>query len=307
MNKKQIYKYLDCKTTQAEEAEVLKWISENKENSETFAKIRKEWEMLCLRSDIFEDIPQSNKLRIISRRVSPALKIACSLLLGFIIGYLYIGYSSEENMLTIVAPEGNQSELILPDGSKVWINSSSSITYPSEFNQSTRIVELKGEAYFDIAKKEKMPFIVKAGNNNIEVLGTTFNVDFNEEDDILETILYTGSVKIYGNETPDVKILSPSDKIILEKGTIKLQTKTTNSLPTWRSGLFDFDNISLADIVTELEKYYSVRIFIENEQLSEYKYTAKLKYEETLEYIFQVLSTDNPFTFFKDESGYHLK
>lgn len=307
MNKKQIYKYLDCKTTQAEEAKVLKWINENEENGETFAKIRKEWEMLCLRSDIFEDVPQRNKPRIISARFSPVLKIACSLLIGFIIGFLYIGESSEENMLTIVAPEGNQSELILPDGSKVWVNSSSSVTYPSGFNQSARVVELKGEAYFDIAKKEKMPFVVKAGNYNVEVLGTSFNVHFNEEDDILEATLYTGSVKIYNNTTSNVEILSPSDKIILEKGSLKLKTKTTDSLPTWRSGLFDFDNISLADIVTELEKHYTVRIFIDNEQLSDYKYTAKLKHNETLEYIFQVLSTDNPFTFSKDENGYHLK
>ena len=314
MDKDLLYKYFESQTSRDEEQAVVDWVNESSENRKLFEEERKLWVLTCLREDLVQG-ETKNKIRSkqfsVQKRLVPLFKIACILLIGLFIGRLIFYNSGEkgEGMQTVISPAGQQTEIILSDGSKVCLNSLSSVTYPVSFNGKERIISLDGEAYFEVSKKNGVPFIVQAGDYNIQVLGTTFNVLSRLKQGVFETSLFTGSVKIYSDIRKDsVIFLNPQEKVKLENGKMIKCWITGQNIPAWRVGLFDFDNISFKQVVEELESFFAVRIFIDNEQLCDYKYTGKLRHKDGLEYLLQILSKDNPFEYNKDENGnYHLK
>lgn len=315
MDKDLLYKYFECQTSSAEEQTVVDWVSESSENKMLFDEEHKLWALTCLREDLvrseIDENVKTNQFKI-QKWLMPLLKIACALLIGVFIGrfVFYDSVETEIGMQTVISPAGQQTEVILADGSKVWLNSRSSITYPVSFNQQERSILLDGEAYFEvIKKKDGAPFIVQAGNYNVQVLGTTFNVLSRMNDGLFETSLFTGSVKIYSRDQKDsVILLQPQEKIILENGKLIKFDLTGQMIPAWKSGLFDFDNVPFEQAIKELESFFAVKIYIENMQLYDYKYTGKLRHKDGLEYLLQILSKDNPFKYSKDENGdYHLK
>lgn len=314
MDKDLLYKYFECQTSSAEEQAVVSWVNDSSENKKLFEEERKLWALTCLREDLVQIDTEKkilSKQFNLYKRLVPLLKIACILLIGLFIGRLIFYNSGEkgERMQTVISPAGQQTEIILSDGSKVWLNSLSSITYPVSFNGKKRIINLDGEAYFEVSKKNGVPFIVQTGDYNIQVLGTTFNVLSRLKQGMFETSLFTGSVKIYTDVLKDSAIfLNPQEKVMLENGKMVKSRLTGQNQPAWKIGLFDFDNISFKQVMAELESFFAVRIFIDNEQLCDYKYTGKLRHKDGLEYLLQILSKDNPFEYNKDENGnYHLK
>lgn len=314
MDKDLLYKYFECQTSSAEEEAVVNWVNESSSNKKLFEEERKLWALTCLRGDLVQIETEKkilSKQFSLQKRLVPLLKIACILLIGLFIGRLIFYNSGEkgEGMQTVISPAGQQTEIILSDGSKVWLNSHSSISYPVSFNEKERIINLDGEAYFEVSKKNGVPFIVQTGDYNIQVLGTTFNVLSRLKQRVFETSLFTGAVKIYSDAQKDSAIfLNPQEKVVLENGKMIKSWITGQKQPAWKIGMFDFDNISFKQVVEELESFFAVKIFIDNEQLCDYKYTGKLRYKDGLEYLLQILSKDNPFEYNKDENGnYHLK
>ena len=314
MDKDLLYKYFESQTSRDEEQAVVDWVNESSENRKLFEEERKLWVLTCLREDLVQG-ETKNKIRSkqfsVQKRLVPLFKIACILLIGLFIGRLIFYNSGEkgEGMQTVISPAGQQTEIILSDGSKVCLNSLSSVTYPVSFNGKERIISLDGEAYFEVSKKNGVPFIVQTGDYSIQVLGTTFNVLSRLKQGMFETSLFTGFVKIYSDVLKDSAIfLNPQEKVMLENGKMVKSRLTGQNQPAWKIGLFDFDNISFKQVMAELESFFAVRIFIDNEQLCDYKYTGKLRHKDGLEYLLQVLSKDNPFEYNKDENGnYHLK
>lgn len=314
MDKDLLYKYFECQTSSAEEEAVVNWVNESSSNKKLFEEERKLWALTCLRGDLVQIETEKkilSKQFSLQKRLVPLLKIACILLIGLFIGRLIFYNSGEkgEGMQTVISPAGQQTEIILSDGSKVWLNSHSSISYPVSFNEKERIINLDGEAYFEVSKKNGVPFIVQTGDYKIQVLGTTFNVLSRLKQRVFETSLFTGAVKIYSDAQKDSAIfLNPQEKVVLENGKMIKSWITGQKLPAWKIGMFDFDNISFKQVVEELESFFAVKIFIDNQQLCDYKYTGKLRYKDGLEYLLQILSKDNPFEYNKDENGnYHLK
>ena len=158
MDKDLLYKYFECQTSSAEEQAVVSWVNDSSENKKLFEEERKLWALTCLREDL---VQINTEKKILSKqfnlykRLVPLLKIACILLIGLFIGRLIFYNSGEkgEGMQSVISPAGQQTEIILSDGSKVWLNSLSSITYPVSFNGKERIINLDGEAYFEVSKK----------------------------------------------------------------------------------------------------------------------------------------------------------
>ncbi|MGN6417055.1 MAG: FecR family protein [Pseudobacter sp.] len=155
---------------------------------------------------------------------------------------------------TVSTSYGSQYLLELADGTKVWLNASSSLRYPTAFKGAERVVELQGEGYFEVAKNAAQPFRVRSGTANIQVLGTRFNVNAYAGDP-LRTTLLNGSVKING------QILKPGQQAILDNNDqVNLTEAGIEEVMAWKNGLFLFNNRPLPEIMREVERWYQVKV-----------------------------------------------
>ncbi|WP_158995645.1 FecR family protein [Mucilaginibacter sp. L196] len=176
---------------------------------------------------------------------------------------------------TISTPRGGQYQVVLPDGSKVWLNAASSIKYPTFFNGKKRLVEITGEAYFEVAKNASMPFIVKSNRAEVEVLGTHFNIMAYDDETLMKTTLLEGSVKITSGKTSD--ILKPGEQALLnEKGQLQVTDDVdVNEETAWKNGLFQFKDADVESIMRQLGRWYNVTISYEG-KICARQYTGKI-------------------------------
>jgi transmembrane sensor len=163
---------------------------------------------------------------------------------------------------TIETPKGGQYQLVLPDGSTVWLNAASSLRYSLNLkNNKTREVELQGEAYFEIQHDKLRPFKVKTDRESVEVLGTHFNVNSYHDDPVEKTTLLEGSVKISGRIASSVRILEPGEQGLLsESGNLTVSRADPEAAIAWKNGLFIFEDEKLADIMKRVSRWYNVDI-----------------------------------------------
>ncbi|WP_147273661.1 FecR family protein [Pedobacter chinensis] len=163
---------------------------------------------------------------------------------------------------TIQTPKGGQYQVILPDGTKVWLNAASSLKYPEAFVGNQRSVVLTGEAYFEVAKNKAMPFHVKSLNQDVEVLGTHFNINGYMDDEIIKTTLLEGSVKV--SNLKSTRILKPGEQAVAGlsgNSAIRLVTDVdTDDETAWKNGLFQFNDSDLKIILSQLERWYDIKI-----------------------------------------------
>jgi len=162
---------------------------------------------------------------------------------------------------TLSTPKGGEYQLLLPDGSKVWLNSGSTLRFPTAFVGSERIVELSGEAYFDIAKNSKMPFLVRTNNAmDIKVLGTQFNVMAYDDEKNINTTLIEGSVEVLKGSGKTM--LKPGQEAILNRGSgnIKVASADLEQAIAWKNGYFIFYNENIESIMRKVSRWYNVDV-----------------------------------------------
>jgi ferric-dicitrate binding protein FerR (iron transport regulator) len=180
---------------------------------------------------------------------------------------------------TLATPRGGQFQVSLPDGTKVWLNAASSIKYPTAFTGSERKVELKGEAYFEVASRQlatgqKMPFKVIAANAcEIEVLGTHFNINSYDDEPAINTTLLEGKVKVVRLQPAAgavaTAILSPGQQAQLDShpgqnGNIRVISNCdTDGVMAWKNGTFNFENKSLEEVMRQLSRWYDIDVVYE--------------------------------------------
>jgi hypothetical protein len=161
---------------------------------------------------------------------------------------------------TIVTPRGAQFQVILSDGSKVWLNSASSLRFPVGFADSQRTVELNGEAYFEVVKNKEKPFLVKVGDMQVKVLGTHFNIKAYNDESFIKTSLFEGSVKITRGEASG--FLKPGEQALLNSSDNNIQISKANmdEAIAWKNGLFEFDGADITSIMKEIARWYDAEI-----------------------------------------------
>ncbi|MBC8988441.1 FecR domain-containing protein [Pedobacter sp. N36a] len=161
---------------------------------------------------------------------------------------------------TVATPRGGQYQVILPDGTRVWLNASSSLSYPELFSGNKRTVRLTGEGYFEVAKNKAMPFHVETAAQDVEVTGTHFNINAYMDEPALKTTLLEGSVNVhYSGKT---KTLQPGQQSRVFGGSpeINIATVNTEEETAWKNGLFQFSNASLKSILNQVERWYDVKV-----------------------------------------------
>ena len=167
---------------------------------------------------------------------------------------------------TIAVPVGGQYQLILADGSHVWLNSSSSLTFPVAFTEKNRKVTLTGEAYFEVAKNASKPFIVATGNMQVQVLGTHFNVMAYPDEESIKTTLLEGSVKLSSNNHQT--LIRPGQQGVLQHGStapFKVNEANTEEVIAWKEGRFRFDEMNIRPIMRQISRWYDVEVAYEGD------------------------------------------
>ena len=156
---------------------------------------------------------------------------------------------------TLTTQKGNQYHLTLPDGTRVWLNASSSITFPSVFSGKQRQVSINGEAYFEVAKNEQQPFVVKQGDMNVEVLGTSFDVNGYGDEGSSKTTLLEGKVRVDGS------VLAPGQQAVVGKtGVSVLDGADIDEVMAWKNGVFAFKDAGIEAIMQQVERWYDVEV-----------------------------------------------
>ncbi|MDH6311193.1 transmembrane sensor [Dysgonomonas sp. PFB1-18] len=314
MNFELLYKFFEGQTTKEEEESIRIWLNSSPENKKYFLEERKVYDAIILNSE-----EQTEKLSInynvnndstklfsrIPIHFREFIKVAAIITITILASWFFFsqndGNSNAMAEQTISVPAGQRLNITLPDGTDVWLNAKTTIRYPVSFNTKERLVSIDGQAYFDVAKNEKVPFIVKSPSGTVQALGTKFDILDYSDSGIYETMLMEGSVKI--NLVDDANqevILTPDKKTVLDKG--RLQTIEVSDLSAyqWKDGLISFKNESFENIMRSFEKTYDIKIVVENKNIGNRVFTGKFRIIDGVEYALRVLQRDVNFRFERD-------
>lgn len=217
--------------------------------------------------------------------------------LGASLHYYHLGREYVQRSISEVAyvqhyaPIGTHEEVILSDGTHVWLNAGSLLVYPSTFTDNIRNVFLAGEAYFDVSKDKKRPFVVSTNFLKMKVLGTTFNVSAYPEDTEVSATLETGILKVMVNDRPEAYLLKPDDQLIYSSLTGKvIQQKVNASVHSeWRKGCLLFTNAPLSDIMRTLERMYGVKFHVRTSIYQTQHLHVHFNQGESIEHIMRII------------------
>lgn len=193
-------------------------------------------------------------------------------------------------MLTVKVPMGHQFEMVLSDGTKVWLNSDSELMYPSAFTGGERRVKIVGEAYFDVKRDEKKPFIVSVdGKYDVKVLGTEFNIDSYRGNENSRTTLVSGKVAVQFKGDDNELQLSPSEQMSIDSlNCVEVGTVNTEAFTSWKEKRFVFDNERLSDIAIKMKRCYGMDIFV-SENYRDFRFSGRVSYNRGVDYFIKVL------------------
>lgn len=204
-------------------------------------------------------------------------------------------YVANVQEYTVLSGKGQKNQILLPDGTHIWLNSESEISYTSNFNQSNRSIKLKGEAFFDVKKNEYLPFNVEVDSINIQVLGTAFNVSAYADDPNIKVSLERGKVEVrMHDDNSFLATLNPNEQATIDKKSI-VTTITDCEAYTesiWRQNVLKINNIYAGEMIKKLERWYGVHINVQNMPVSK-RYGLTIK-EESLREMLELINSITP-------------
>jgi ferric-dicitrate binding protein FerR (iron transport regulator) len=260
------------------------------------------------------------------KKIRKVLSYAAAILLFSAIGLNIKHYSETrkndtEQLFTTIVGTGQKSVVVLPDGTKVWLNSESELSYPVDFGKTNRVVSLVGEGYFNVTHDPENPFLVNTSDLKIKVYGTEFNVKCYKNEDIVEATLVKGSLSIQ-QQGGDEIFLKPAQKFICHKGTSEIidnnerpeQLKNepsklqkikdiqllshvdTYPVTAWKEQKLVFEDETFADLAVKIERWYDVKVVIQSEKIKQYRYRGSFE-NETIEQAINALTLATPFSY----------
>jgi ferric-dicitrate binding protein FerR (iron transport regulator) len=347
-----IVKYLSGCATKEESIRLQEWLSESDENKRMFDELSDVWHATSLKSSAKFDLiggyhnvskllwndsgndKSANPANKSIKLYRVALQVAAILIVALVIGILVTYQSGKRiqvansNVQTeISAPLGSKTNIILPDGTKVWLNAGSTIRYNAAFNQTNRQITLVGEAYFDVVKKLKSPFLVITSDVTIKVLGTAFNLKAYPNEGSVETTLVRGSLIVEQNtgggktmqtilapkqratfvKQTGQMFLSETEAQVMKKekvqqleqvkGTVLVAKEIDTEIFTaWKDNKLIFRNESFESLVVKLERWYGVKISIPDEEIKKYHFNGTIE-NETINEVMDIVCYTLPVSY----------
>lgn len=307
-------RYLSGNISDSEKELVNSWIKESSENEDVFNEYLRSWESISLLKEMeqfnsFEALRRVNskiELRKPLRLIGYLQRAAAILILPIIIYSVYVTFekrttetvSAKEVIQKITTKPGMFAQFMLADGTKVWLNSGSELTFPVAFKGKKREVNLKGEAFFEVKENKKQPFKVVTSNLNIEVLGTSFNVMDHIEDSHSEVVLVHGKVALStykGDHYQDLGMLYPNQKAEINKKTHRVFTDSVDikKYIAWREGYLVFRDDSMDEVANRMGRWFNVEIILNSQELRNYRFQATFKNESLIQ-VLNLLKLSSP-------------
>jgi len=252
-------------------------------------------------SDINRRIDKATRRSFIIKVVSAAASVLLLLGITNYISYQQGNQNVNSQIVRMHNPLGMQSSIELSDGTIVTLNAGSTLAYPTKFTGKKREVEIGGEAFFEVKHDDKQPFIVKAENIKVTVLGTKFNVKAYNEEKTIEVTLEEGSLGVGLDNQNDYMKITPGQQILFDKTLQSFERKQVNLnyYTAWKEGKFYFNSMTFENIAKQLERRFNVHIEIASEKLKQIVYTGDFVNQESLEQILRVITADR-------RSYYHI-
>jgi len=312
-----LLKYFTGKLSQSERYKLLQEVDNDESLKKDFIRLQNIHSATQLSSqsedksegkrsfDKFISTINSRERRVKLRSFLKYAAVIVAVISSTIFGTLYLNdIFEDETFNTLYVPAGQRAQITLEDGTEVWLNAQSTLKYPSKFLKKIRKVEVEGEAFFDVAKDSKRPFIVNAHHVNLEVLGTQFNIYSYSESKCAETTLVEGSLKVIDklNENNSV-ILKPNEQVSYINGKLSVSPISNADYFLWREGIYSFDNERLIDIMQKLELYYDITIKVKDPEIFNVTYTGKFRQRDGIDEILRILQIIQPFKIEKDREN----
>ena len=304
MEKELLHKYFRGDTSPQEEKQVMDWAEASAGNYRQYLEERKIWNALLIHYTTSPEkastFSAQNKSFILWKIGSIAASIALLISLSWII--FTANKEEPQSLQAVMVPAGQRVQLVLGDGTKVWLNSKSTFTYPTSFGKNIREVELDGEGYFEVTKNEKAPFIVKTRKYDIKVLGTTFNVSaYQNKLSAFETSLLEGAIDVSTGDQTEWISLTPNEKVTEIDGILQKDTINNPEHLRWREGLICLDDEPFENLMRKFAVYYGIDIVINNPNVLKYKCTGKFRQTDGIEYALRVLQKDVKFKYLRND------
>ena len=310
--------YLTNSLTPEETQSLQEWLNASEENRKYFSDMQEVWIAASDETDdssfnkdkayqLFlkqtEATPQQGINKRKAFQLRPWMYAAAMIIVVFICGTIAFqsGKSVIRNQLTqisIEAPYGSKTKLYLPDGTLVWLNAGSKMSYAQDFGINERTLNLTGEAYFEVTKNKHIPFKVHTEELDVKVLGTKFNFRNYKDDLEAKVCLLEGKVAL--NTREKETILHPDQQALLDKKTGKLSVSGTKAAYSaeWTNDRLYFDEVLLSDIIKELERSYDVKITVADDTLNTIRFYGNFrKREQSIQEIMDVLSSTDKMTY----------
>lgn len=304
-------RFLDEKDCTSQELSALKkWLSDPSTQTEVESWLAEHWvsssemDSNTLLETVFEQIQAYQNVHrksgfSLTRILKVYQKVAAFLLIP-IIGFGILYWVSQHNQSVgqfteTIAPRGQKSQIVLADGTKVWLNSDTKIKYPGNFDKNQRDVYLDGEAFFEVTKNAHQPFVVHTSEVNVEVLGTKFNVKAYPNENQIETSLFEGKINLVVDDSKVSKKflteVNPGEAFVYLKGDHKLEAKNfqKEEIDGWKNNQLIFKDDTFNNLVRKVERWYDVKIVYDEKLFSDRRLTVELYEGERLERLMEIV------------------
>ncbi len=305
MNYSIINKYLSGEASEAEVQEVFQWMDSDSENRKEFIQYKKVWALTSKSNEKLDYAWKSVSAKLVTPKskllnINRYWMVAASFILVFGLGMMmqYILLQKSKEQFSYLAetrievPLGQMSNVVLPDGTTVHLNSGTKLVYSGKFNTGERVVSLEGEAFFDVIKDQSHPFVIKTNALDFKVYGTSFNIQAYPEDKEVNTTLVEGSLGIIGKSGRELIRLVPGENATYRDVDRKLLVGKVNLdlFTSWKDGLVTFRNEKLKDIARKIERWYNVEIIINNARVGEELYLGTILKNKPIDQILEIFA-----------------
>jgi ferric-dicitrate binding protein FerR (iron transport regulator) len=304
MEKKLLQQYVEGNVTAEEIEQVVDWLDASEEHVREYMAVHKLYDISLMNKPAFGKPVYQPKRHIHLRKAGYELLKIAAVFLVIWAGMRLLNHQpppeTPMTYQTLFVPAGQRAELTLPDSTKVWLNAKSQLVYPAHFEKGNREVTLNGEAYFQVTRKEKQPFIVKTGQMDIHVRGTEFNVIAYAGQPVSEVALLKGHVDVKLPGDAPSYTMKTNETVICRDGKFYPSQIIDYEHFKWREGLICFHNETVGDMIEKLQVYYDIRIEADKADLLELRYTGKFRTKDGVEQVLKVLQLEHKFTYTRD-------
>lgn len=268
INEQILVSILNQKASEDELKTFQKWMNANPENKESFKKMQKIWEkskkievfnQIDVEAD-WKSVKAKSNSSVTTRKLSVFMRYAASIIILLSLSYIFLYQTTPGfGKLAQQKTEMQKEEVLLADGTQVYLNKKSKLVYPNQFDSKIRNVKLEGEAYFQVKKNPSKPFIITSGNAIIKVLGTAFNVRNDENGRTIVTV-NSGKVSLTNQKTKKLVYLTKGEKGIIHDSVISESVNDEANFDAWKTGVLRFRKTPLPLVLKYIENYYDIKI-----------------------------------------------